>query len=108
MLVLSWSANNVSGQTKRATANAAQNAIGTAGAVWGVQLYRPEWAGRFYAGHGMALGYLVANLFVVGLLWALLRRENQRRDRGERDHRLQALREGESLGDEDPRWRFQT
>ena len=39
-IVLSWPANNVSGQTKRATANAMQISIGNLGAVLGTQLYR--------------------------------------------------------------------
>ncbi|KAF7574307.1 UhpC, Sugar phosphate permease [Pyrenophora tritici-repentis] len=39
-LVLCWPAINVSGQTKRATANAMQISIGNLGAVLGTQLYR--------------------------------------------------------------------
>ncbi|ELR03918.1 hypothetical protein GMDG_06449 [Pseudogymnoascus destructans 20631-21] len=41
-IVLAWPANNVSGQTKRATANAMQISIGNLGAVLGTQLYRPS------------------------------------------------------------------
>ncbi|MCJ1463547.1 hypothetical protein MMC07_002155 [Pseudocyphellaria aurata] len=107
-IVLSWPANNVSGQTKRATANAMQISIGNLGAVMGTQLYRTENVPRFYVGHSMAMGYLVANVFVVGTLWWVLKSENARRDRGEREDRLRNIAEGEWLGDEDPRWRFQT
>lgn len=107
-IVLSWPANNVSGQTKRATANAMQISIGNLGAVLGTQLYRTETAPRFFLGHGFALGYLVANVFVVGTLWWVLKSENARRNRGEREERLRGIDEGEWLGDEDPRWRFQT
>ncbi len=107
-IVLSWPANNVSGQTKRATANAMQISIGNLGAVLGTQLYRTESAPRFYVGHGMAMGYLVANVFVVGTLWWVLKSENSRRDRGDRKELLRGIEEGEWLGDEDPRWRFQT
>lgn len=107
-IVLSWPANNVSGQTKRATANAMQISIGNLGAVLGTQLYRTESAPRFFLGHGFALGYLVANVFVVGPLWFVLKRENERRDKGERDAKLQGISEGEWLGDADPRWRFHT
>ena len=52
-VVLSWPANNVSGQTKRATANAMQISIGNLGAIMGTQLYRAEWAPRFFVGHAM-------------------------------------------------------
>ena len=107
-IVLSWPANNVSGQTKRATANAMQISIGNLGAVLGTQLYRSNDGPRYFLGHGFALGYLVANVFVVGTLWAVLRQENGRRARGERDARLVGIGEEEWLGDEDPRWRFQT
>lgn len=118
-IVLSWPANNVSGQTKRATCNAMQISIGNLGAVMGTQLYRTESAPRFFVGHGMALGYLVANLGVVGALWWVLRRENRRRDAvvvegtggvggGVGVGVLAGIEEGEWLGDEDLRWRFQT
>ena len=107
-IVLSWPANNVSGQTKRATANAMQISIGNLGAVLGTQLYRSTDGPRFFVGHSFALGYLCANVIVVGVLWTVLRRENARRDRGERSDRLAGITEDEWLGDQDPRWRFQT
>ena len=109
-IVLSWPANNVSGQTKRATANAMQISIGNLGAVLGTQLYRSDDGPRFFVGHGFAAGYLVANVLVVGTLWAVLRRENKRRDGlVEREGgRVVGFGEGEWKGDEDLRWRFQT
>ena len=57
-IVLAWPANNVSGQTKRCTANALQISIGNLGAVLGTQLYRPSTSPRYFLGHGFALGYL--------------------------------------------------
>ena len=107
-IVLSWPANNVSGQTKRATANALQISIGNLGAVLGTQLYRRNSGPRFFLGHSFALAYLCFNIIVVGTLWAVLRAENKKRDRGERDDRLVGVSEDEWLGDDDPRWRFQT
>jgi hypothetical protein len=47
-VIASWPANNVSGQTKRATANAMQLSIGNLGGILGTQLYRPQWAPKFY------------------------------------------------------------
>lgn len=107
-IILSWPANNVSGQTKRATANAMQISIGNLGAVLGTQLYRSTDGPRFFLGHGFAFGYLIANVLVVGTLWAVLKRENAIRERGERNERLVGVGENEWLGDDDPRWRFQT
>ncbi|KAK4981022.1 hypothetical protein LTR28_008746 [Elasticomyces elasticus] len=64
-LALSWPAINVSGQTKRAAANALQITIGNLGAVLGTQLYRSNTAPRLILGHSFALAYLVANIAVV-------------------------------------------
>ena len=55
-----------------------------------------------------AVGYLVGNIFFVSLLWYILKSENARRDRGERNSRLKDVDEDVFLGDDDPRWRFQT
>ena len=107
-IVLAWPANNVSGQTKRATAGAMQISIGNLGAVLGTQLYRTESSPRFFLGHGFALGYMVLNLVVVSTLWLVLSRENKRRDAAYGDGtELRDSGDGEWLGDEDPRWRFQ-
>lgn len=113
-IVLSWPANNVSGQTKRCIANAMQISIGNCGAILGTQLYRTEMAPRYYLGSGFALGYLVANICVAGTLWYVLSRENAKKERVREAQGLTALMgdigdaEGEFLGDKDPRWVFQT
>lgn len=120
-IVLSWPANNVSGQTKRAIANAMQISIGTLGAVIGTQLYRTETSPRYFLGHGFALGYLVANIVVVAVTWWFLKRENVAKKAAREASGLQAWGElggdfagvidsenEEFLGDRDPRWVFQT
>lgn len=113
-IVLSWPANNVSGQTKRCIANAMQISIGNCGAVLGTQLYRTETAPRYFLGHGFALGYLVANIVVVFILWQVLNRENAEKARIRDREGLPALMgdvgdaEGDFQGDKDPRWIFQT
>ena len=105
-IVLAWPANNVSGQTKRATANAMQISIGNLGAVLGTQLYRPNTSPRFYLGHGFAIGYLVANLVVVGTLWWVLKRTNERKEGEAHGEHINHDIMVES--DEDVRWIFQT
>lgn len=127
-LVLAWPANNISGQTKRAVAGGMQIMIGNTAAAYGVQLYRPKTAPRYFLGHGMALGYLVANILVVSTLWWVLKRENERRDslmRGgatvpavhtgsDSDEERQKQKRGsvgsritaDFQGDDDIRWRF--
>ncbi|KAL4915540.1 major facilitator superfamily domain-containing protein [Aspergillus aurantiobrunneus] len=113
-IVLSWPANNVSGQTKRAIANAMQISIGNLGAVLGTQLYRTETRPRYFLGHGFALGYLVANIIVVFIQWQVLKRENAKKAEIRERQGLQAVMgdigdvEGDFQGDKDPRWIFQT
>ncbi|OOQ88616.1 MFS transporter [Penicillium brasilianum] len=113
-IVLSWPANNVSGQTKRCIANALQISIGNLGAVLGTQLYRTETSPRFFLGHGFALGYLVANIIVVAVTWWVLKRANAKKAVEREQKGLRPLMgdvgdaEGEFLGDRDPRWVFQT
>ncbi|KAJ5256603.1 hypothetical protein N7478_012707 [Penicillium angulare] len=114
-IVLSWPANNVSGQTKRCIANALQISVGNIGAVIGTQLYRVETSPRYFLGHGFALGYLVANIFVVGVLWIVLRAENAAKAREIEGKEIRPFGEGNGdfedevfLGDKDPRWIFQT
>ncbi|PKY09348.1 MFS transporter [Aspergillus campestris IBT 28561] len=113
-IVLSWPANNVSGQTKRAIANAMQISIGNLGAVMGTQLYRTEYAPRYFVGHGVALAYLVANVGVVSVLWWVLRRENQRkaevREREGISVEIGDISDAKNgfQGDKDVRWVFQT
>ncbi|KAK3498965.1 major facilitator superfamily domain-containing protein [Neurospora hispaniola] len=105
-LALSWPAINVSGQTKRAVANAMQISIGNLGAVLGTQLYRSGDGPRYIVGHSFALGYLVGNVIVSSLLYFVLSRENKRRDGVAPEvEEVGHLKDWD--GDEDPRWRFQ-
>ena len=110
-LVLSWPAINVSGQTKRATANAMQISIGNLGAVLGTQLYRPNTAPGYVLGHSFALGYLCMNIVVVSALWAMLKRENEQKEQYLIEHpETRGFHDSDEdlkLGDRHPRWRFQ-
>lgn len=105
-LVLSWPAINVSGQTKRATANAMQISIGNLGAVLGTQLYRSNDGPRFVVGHAVALAYLVANVAVVSVLAWKLRKQNLQRAQVA-DEVVDVGRAEDWKGDGDARWRFQ-
>ena len=110
-LSLSWPANNVYGQTKRAVVNAMQISIGNLGAVIGTQLYRPATSPRYVLGHSFALGYLAANILVTLALWWVLARENNRRDLHQ-TKKLGGSEDGEVKSEsgwpsgEDPNWRY--
>ncbi|KAG9088106.1 hypothetical protein FS749_002413 [Ceratobasidium sp. UAMH 11750] len=80
-LLLSWPGENVASQTKRAVAVAMQISIGDLGAIVGVLVYRPEWAGNKYRKpHIISIGYLLFALLVTLYLWLWMSRENRRRD----------------------------
>lgn len=105
-LVLSWPAINVSGQTKRAIANAMQISIGNLGAVMGTQLYRSGDGPRFVVGHSMALAYLIANIVVVSILGWRLKKQNQ--SRAAVSEEIKHVGDVEDWkGDSDSRWRFE-
>jgi hypothetical protein len=68
-------------------------------------IYREKDKPRFYPGHGVVLGYLVLFLFGGSIVqYMLLRRENSKRRRGERDHWIEGLDRSqiELLGDKRP------
>ncbi|CAG5158666.1 uncharacterized protein ALTATR162_LOCUS5195 [Alternaria atra] len=110
-LILCWPAINVSGQTKRATANAMQISIGNLGAVLGTQLYRANSGPRYILGHSFALGYSCLNLIVVGVLLIVLKKENKEKERillERPDTRgFHDTAEDLAMGDRHPRWKFQ-
>ena len=55
-------------------------------------LYRGSDAPRFYPGHGTVLAYLTLFLFGGSVIqYSLLRKENKKRQRGDRDHWTQGL-----------------
>ncbi|KAI0595725.1 major facilitator superfamily domain-containing protein [Biscogniauxia sp. FL1348] len=105
-LVLSWPAINVSGQTKRAVANAMQISIGNCGAVIGTQLYRADDGPRYIVGHSVALGYLLANAVLVTVLGLRLSRENRRREALTAEVK-DVGQITDWQGDEDLRWRYE-
>lgn len=114
-IVLSWPANNVSGQTDQAV-----HCQCIADLNWQLRcnhwysIYRSESTPRFFVGHGVALGYLVANIVVISIMWRVLHRENVEKERVREAQGLSPLMgdvgdaEGDFLGDKDLRWVFQT
>ncbi|EIN04644.1 MFS general substrate transporter [Punctularia strigosozonata HHB-11173 SS5] len=80
-LLLSWPAENVSPQTKRATVTAMQIFVGDIGAIAGVLIYRPNLAQHFYRKpHLIAIGYTLFGVLAAGYLWFWMRQSNRRRD----------------------------
>lgn len=91
-----------------------QITIGDIGAIAGVLIYRPEFAGhRYRKPHIIAIGYLLFAIVMASYLWAWMARENRRRDRLEEDTNLKEVNEADDekqrlyLGDRDRRYRYQ-
>lgn len=112
----SWPSENVSGQTKRAVAVAMQITIGDTGAIAGVLIYRPAFAGhRYRKPHIIAIGYLLFSIVVATYLWTWMRRENNRRNRLGEEGKVgakqaeanESIASANRLGDRDPSYRYQ-
>ncbi|GAA6033948.1 hypothetical protein JCM8097_000423 [Rhodosporidiobolus ruineniae] len=77
-LLLSWPSENVSPQTKRATASATQIFIGDIGAIAGVLVYRPSLNSSFFRlPHGIAILYTGFGMAVAAFLWMSMKRANE-------------------------------
>ncbi|KXG54257.1 Major facilitator superfamily domain, general substrate transporter [Penicillium griseofulvum] len=102
---ISWTSNNTEGVYKRGVSLGFIIGWGNLNGIVSSNIYRTEDKPRFYPGHGVVLGYLVCFLFGGSVVqYLLLRRENGKRRRGERDHWIQGLDHNqiELLGDKRP------
>ena len=100
---ITWVANNVEGVYKRGVVLGFVIGWGNLNGVVSSNIYYSS--PRYLQGHGIVMGYMAVFLFggsIVNTL--LLRRENARRRRGERDHWIEGKteREIEMLGDKRP------
>lgn len=117
---ISWASNNaegmhlndseepwltVTGVYKRGVTLGIVIGWGNLNGVVSSNIYRGGDAPQYYPGHGAVLAYLVLFLFGGSLVqYVLLRRENAKRRRGDRDHWIAGLerQEIEKLGDKRP------
>ena len=106
-VVLAWLNNNMGGHYKRSISSAMQIGLGNCGGIVASNIYITSQAPTYPVGFGVSLGLLwlcglACTVFVTGLWF-----ENRKRNRGERDHRLNLEKnELENLGDDHPRFRF--
>jgi MFS family permease len=103
-LILTWSQNNQAGHYKRAVSSAWTVSFGNISGIIASTIYTTPPFTRPY-GAGLALMFCCF-LFSTGYYFGL-KRENKKRDRGERDYRLQYSREKlMNIGDDHPSFRF--
>ena len=102
-----WLSNNMGGHYKRSVNAAIQIGFGNLSGIVASNIYITSQKPKFPTGYGVSIALLwLCALAATGLLWGM-RRENRKRDRGERDARFDLpSEEVENLGDDHPNFRF--
>ncbi|GAP92265.1 putative MFS general substrate transporter [Rosellinia necatrix] len=106
-ITIGWLANNVSGHYKRSISTALQLGFGNIGGIVASNIFIQSEAPQYRTGYGVSLGFLGICATACTILFFGVRRENMKRDRGERDYRLEKP-DAHNLGDDHPDWRFTT
>lgn len=106
-ITLAWMANLVSGHYKRSVSSAVQVGFGNIGGIVASNIFFTSEAPAYRTGYGVSLGLLwICGAACVAVFW-LVKWENGKRERGERDHRLNE-EDADNLGDDHPHFRLTT
>ncbi|KAF1843935.1 MFS general substrate transporter [Cucurbitaria berberidis CBS 394.84] len=104
---LVWMSNLVSGHYKRSVSSAMQVGFGNLGGIVASNVFFGSEAPRYPTGYGVSLGMLwICGAACTGMYF-LVNFENRKRERGERDSRLQEP-DADNLGDDHPHFRLTT
>jgi len=104
-VVLVWMSNLVSGHYKRSVSSAMQVGFGNLGGIVASNIFLQNEMPTYPTGYGVSLGMLwICGAACTGLLF-LVKWENAKRERGERDGRLQEV-DADNLGDDHPMFRL--
>ena len=102
-----WASNNLGGHYKRAIGVAIVNGMGNMAGFVASNVFIANQAPRYPVGYGVILAMSVLAGVAATGLYLGLRRENRKRDRGERDELFETSKEElDNAGDDDPRFRF--
>jgi MFS family permease len=102
---IAWISNCMSGHYKRSVASAMQIGFGNAGGIVASNIYLGKERPYYHTGYGTALGLLWVTALSCTVLLIGVTLENRKRDRGERDYRLEE-EDADNLGDDHPHFRF--
>ncbi|PPQ78684.1 hypothetical protein CVT25_010705 [Psilocybe cyanescens] len=86
---VSWVANNVEGSYKRSVSMAMVISFGNLNGAVSSNVYRARDKPWYPLGHGLVLMYIVFGIISSSVFIVLLKRENARRDRGERNEYIE-------------------
>lgn len=104
---LAWLANNLSGHWKRAFGTGVQITIGNVAGIVATNIFLMDESPSYPTGYGTSFAMLWMGAIASTVMWALMRRENRKRDAGERDSRLTRPDEQvRNMGDYHPSFRF--
>ncbi|KAM0250027.1 hypothetical protein ACHAQJ_008796 [Trichoderma viride] len=106
-MALAWLQNNLSGQWKRAFGSSIQVMIGNIAGIIGSNIFLVNEAPTYVTGYSVALAFMWLGAISAAIMFFLMRRENKKRDAGERDDRLNLPEDVKNnLGDAYPTFRF--
>jgi len=88
---VAWVASNVEGSYKRSVSLGMAIGFGNINGAITANIYRARDRPWYRLGHGIVLAYIAVGLLSSILYFVLLKRENARRDRGERDEVIEGV-----------------
>ncbi|KAF2868954.1 major facilitator superfamily domain-containing protein [Massariosphaeria phaeospora] len=106
-ILVVWMSNLVSGHYKRSVSAAMQVGFGNIGGIVASNVFLQRESPTYRTGYGVSLGLLWICGVACTALFFLVRAENRKRDRGERDYRLSEA-DADNLGDDHPGFRLTT
>ncbi|KAK5135190.1 hypothetical protein LTR08_005577 [Meristemomyces frigidus] len=104
-IVIAWLNNCMGGHYKRSVSSAIQVGFGNIGGIVASNIFITSQAPSYPVGYGVSLGLVWLCALACTAMFFGLRAENKRRDRGERDWRLET-EDADNLGDDHPHFRF--
>lgn len=106
-IILVWLSNLVSGHYKRSVSSAMQVGFGNIGGIVASNVFLESEAPTYTTGYAVSLGMLGICAVACTMLFWFVGWENGRRERGERDGRLEEV-DSDNLGDDHPGFRLTT
>lgn len=106
-ITLVWLSNNMGGHHKRSISAAMQIGFGNLGGIVASNIYITKQKPRYPVGYGVSLALMWVCAIACTVLAMGMRIENKKRERGERNGRLNlSPEEVGNLGDDHPKFRF--
>ncbi|GAB7357005.1 hypothetical protein MBLNU459_g7834t1 [Dothideomycetes sp. NU459] len=104
-VAIAWVNNNMGGHYKRSVSAAMMIGLGNAGGIVASNVFITAQAPRYKTGYGTSLGLICICGVACTAFFLGVRAENRKRDRGERDQRLEEP-DVDNMGDDHPDFRF--